>query len=358
MPPTGADQFCSQTGNKRDPSQVRSHVFEGTTPEFLHRAVRLRTGAIVDGDHVTLTADLNNVGAGHHVPTGVTLRNLILVVSAKDRAGTRLRQLDGPTVPNWGGVGDPAEGGLAGLPGKGYARVLVDEFLAENVLFTEAVRAFDNRVAAGATDSTHYTFALPTRWQKQDIRITTQLYYRRAFKPIADQRKWNVPLGANRHGTRGDGSDYDENFVTASVTSFLTCRGKFGKLAATLTPAGGLLDVTATFMLPRGISFDPVANGVQLALGDAARPGSVVQEQVTGFTQDGLYATHDGESTDPIRILRFKRGGRRAFRMTVGARGLDLATIPPKLVFGVDSGDVCFRKPLYCKRHRETLRCR
>src|SRR5262249_43357437 len=29
MPPTGADRFCNRTSNLRDPSQVRSHTFEG-----------------------------------------------------------------------------------------------------------------------------------------------------------------------------------------------------------------------------------------------------------------------------------------------------------------------------------------
>src|SRR6185295_4677788 len=45
MPSTGADQFCERTSNKRDPSQVRSHVFDGTSPEFLRRAVTLHTRA-------------------------------------------------------------------------------------------------------------------------------------------------------------------------------------------------------------------------------------------------------------------------------------------------------------------------
>src|SRR5437773_1739031 len=84
-------------------------------------------------------------------------------------------------------------GNLAGLPGKGYARVLTDENFSENVLFTEATRVFDTRLAAGATDVTHYRFQLPAKTAARDVRIETKLYYRRAFKPIADQRHWNVP---------------------------------------------------------------------------------------------------------------------------------------------------------------------
>jgi hypothetical protein len=68
-------------------------------------------------------------------------------------------------------------------------------------------------IAAGATDTSQYVFTLPRSGRKRDIRVHARLCYRRAFKPTADQRKWNVPLGGNPHGTRGDGTDYDENFV-------------------------------------------------------------------------------------------------------------------------------------------------
>ena len=236
MPPASTVNMCDVIDLPRDPRQIRSHAFEGTTPEFLRRAVTLRASSVVDRDGLRVTVDVTNSGAGHHVPTGVTLRNMILLVSVLDRDGVRLEQIGGPIVPNWGGVGDLTQGNFAGLPGKGYARVLVDEFLAENVLFTEAVQAFDNRIPAGVTDTTTYAFQLPKKWAKLGIGVKTKLYYRRAFKPTADQRRWNVPLGANPHGTRGDGSDYDENFVMAEVTNLLTCKGKLRKLRVTPAP--------------------------------------------------------------------------------------------------------------------------
>src|SRR5262249_3308473 len=156
-----------------------------------------------------------------------------------------------PRIPNWGGFGTVGEGNFAGLAGKGFARVLVDENLVENVLFTEAVDQFDNRIHAGATDTSSYRFALPKDFAKRDVRVSTQLWYRPAFKPIADEHKGTEPLNGTPHGTRGDGPDYDGGLVIAERQNQLTCRGKLAKVAATADPAAGTLAVTATLKLPK-----------------------------------------------------------------------------------------------------------
>ena len=360
MPPVEADRLCDVADIRRDASQIRSHAFEGTTPEFLRRAVILRASAVPVRDALRVTVEITNSGAGHHVPTGVTLRNMILVVVARDREGNPLPQLEGPVVPNWGGAGDPAAGNFAGLPGKGYARVLVDEFLAENVLFTEAVNAFDNRIPALATDTTEYLFALPKRWEKQDVRVESVLYYRRAFKPIADQRRWNVPLGGNAHGTRGDGADYDENFVMAAVTNQLTCRGKLRKLRARPGPGAEGLVLSAVLKMPRGSSLDPAADGVEVMLGDRDRPNALVQEELRQFSigADTTLAA-SGEPGAVVQELRLTPKGRRALRLEADLAGLDpevLATT--KLVLGLDSGELCFRSALRCRTKRGVLKCR
>ena len=362
MPPTGATQFCSQTSNVRDPSQVRSHVFEGTTPDMLRRAGKLRVASVVDGQTLTVTAAVSTVGAGHDLPTGVTLRHLILVIDVTDRTGARLPQATGsaggPRVPDWGGVGDPESGAFAGLPGRGYARVLVDQFLVENVLFTEAVNAFDNRIKAGASDTTQYAFTLPRNWRKRDIRVHARLYYRRAFKPTADQRKWNVPLGGNPHGTRGDGTDYDENFVMAEAQNFLTCRGTLGAVHATVTAAGSL-SVTGTLKLPARTTFDPATDGAGVALGDPATPNSLLQEEVTGFAQSGTTLTFTGDGSSAIDTLAFTRRSRHAYRLALAASKLEIgAPAPRQLLLGIDSGEVCFRHLLHCKAAAGGLSCR
>jgi hypothetical protein len=351
--------MCTVTSKPRDPSQIRSHAFEGTTPEFLRRAVKLGAASRAVGDTVTVSVEVKNVGAGHHVPTGVTLRNLILVVSIRDRDEVPLEQLSGPTVPNWGGVGDPAAGNLAGLPGKGYARVLVDEFLAENVLFTEAVSAFDNRIPAGATDSSAYTFRLPKDWRKRGIRTEVALYYRRAFKPIADQRKWNIPLGPNAHGTRGDGTDYDENFVMARARNFLSCTGKLRRLRIADVSMSGNLELTGTLKLPRLAAFDPVADGVQISLGTPARPSGFVQEALSRSSVDGRTIQLRDSGTGTMVGLRLTPAGHGAYRMAMSVSSSDATLVSERrLALGLDSGEVCFAKTVRCKSKRATFRCR
>jgi hypothetical protein len=295
------------------------------------------------------------VGAGHHVPTGVTIRNLILVVDVYDRDGVVLEKLSGPVVPNWGGVGDPAQGNFAALPGKGYARVLVDEFLVENVLFTEAVAAFDNRIPAGATDASQYTFRLPEKWQKRDVRAVVRLYYRRAFKPLADQRKWNVPLLGNATGTRGDGSDYDENFVVYEAARFLTCRAKLKGLRGEIRD--GRLAIRGALKLPKGAALDATAGGLRVVLAEDGASEALVDERVTGFVAeapDTLVYTGDGsgaveavrlETTSPTRV-RFDA------TVTVGD------ALPPRVVLGLDGGDACARRTLRCKTKQGTVACR
>src|SRR5262249_56574455 len=152
---------------------------------------------------------------------------------------------------------------------------------------------------AGATDTSRYVFTLPRNWRKRDIRVRARLYYRRAFKPIADQRKWNVPLGGNPHGTRGDGFDYDENFVMAEAQNLLTCRGTVAGVRATVSAAGSL-SVTGTLKLPARMTFDPATDGAGVALGDPAAPDSLLHEEVTGFTQSGSTLTFAGHGTSAI----------------------------------------------------------
>ena len=361
MPPSGADKLCNVNGASvtRDQSQVRSHTFEGTTPDFLRRAVKLRSFAAVSGDTLTVDVSITNDGAGHAVPTGVTLRHLILLVTATERGGAALTYLDkdknGQTVPNWGGIGDLAAGNFAGQPGKGFARVLVDNrFFAENVLFTDATSAFDNRIAAGATDSSSYHFALPKNWRKRDVRVDTQLYYRRAFKPLADERHWNRPVeGGNPHGTRGDGTDYDENFVMAEARSLLTCRGKLAKLRVTVAAGADTAEVSATLTPPRGTTFVPQDSGVGVSLGGADQ-AAALQERVSGFTVDGRTSTL-ATTTGTIKGLSFTRAG-RGFRMALRLPATALVAGKPTL--GIDGGEVCFRKALRCKAKRGGLACR
>jgi hypothetical protein len=360
MPPVDATQFCNKVTFDRDPSQFRSHEFPGTTPDFLKSAVTLRARASAQDGVLTVDVDLTNSGAGHDVPTGVTLRHLLLVVTPKTKDGETLDQLadgGGPKVPDWGGVGDPAGGNFAGLPGKGYARVLVDENLVENVLFTEAVNEFDGRIHAGATDSTTYKFTLPSNWQKRDVRVDTQVWYRRAFKPLADQRKWTVPMGNNPHGTRGDGTDYDGGIVITERHNLLTCRGKLPKVTLTAMPAAGTASVTATFKLPRKETIDPVRDGAHVTLGPGGTTSLALDQGVDGLVSDGKTITFSGGTTG-VRSLTLAAAGKHAYKVTLDLAALSSDVLGEKrIALGLESGDVCARRTLRCKLRGATARC-
>src|SRR5262249_42890165 len=159
----------------------------------------------------------------------------------------------------------------------------------------------DNRIAAGATDTSTYTFQLPEKWQKHDVRASVRLYYRRAFKPIADQRKWNQPLNGNPNGTRGDGTDYDENFVVRDATRFLTCRAKLKGVRASV--ANGELTLQGTIKLPKGTSLDAADAGLRVLLSPVDAGEAWVDERVTGFSEEGnalVYTDADGGPVESV----------------------------------------------------------
>jgi hypothetical protein len=306
---------------------------------------------------------ITNSGAGHDVPTGVTIRNLILVVTPTTKDGTVLAQLPtgengGPRVPDWGGAGSAGGGNFAGLPGKGYARVLDDENLVENVLFTEALYEFDTRIAAGATDASTYRFALPKDWAKRDVRIATALWYRRAFKPLADQRKWTLPLNGNPNGTRGDGTDYDGGLVIAERENQLPCRAKLAKLKATGDVGTGTLAVTAKLKLPKRVTIDPARDGARVTAGVEDADALAVDEPLTGFTDDGTMLTYVGGDQAPVAALRLTKAG-KGWKTALDVRGLASTVLGQKrITLGLESGDVCARRTLRCKVAGTAVRCR
>ena len=67
---------------------------------------------------------IENTGAGHHVPTDSPLRHLILLVTASDAAGTVLRLVDGPVLPDSAGMETLNAATTQDCPGIAYAKVL------------------------------------------------------------------------------------------------------------------------------------------------------------------------------------------------------------------------------------------
>jgi hypothetical protein len=197
MPPLGSDHFArpEEGGLHRDLSRIFSHRMPGAADEaLLQDTVTMDVSAEQADATIRVQVSLTNYGAGHDVPTDSPLRNLILLVDARDTEGQPLDQVDGPTVPEWGGVGDESAGNYAGLPGKGFAKVLEELWteVAPTGAYWRQTRVLeDNRIPAMATDISTYTFAAPTKLGQ--VTIDVQLLFRRAFKPLADLKGWDIP---------------------------------------------------------------------------------------------------------------------------------------------------------------------
>ncbi len=194
MAPTDATVACSvyTPSQPRPAGQLRSHRIEGTTARFLEAAVSVGvTATVVDGE-LAVDVALTNDRTGHHVPTGVTVRNMILLVSARRASdGLALTSTGDQVVDALGGIGDPAAGYVAGLPGKLYAKVPVDAAGAGPVFFTEAASlAVDNRIPAHGVDHSHYRFALPPAGGP--IEVEARVIYRRAFRAVVDAKGWTT----------------------------------------------------------------------------------------------------------------------------------------------------------------------
>lgn len=90
-------------------------------------------------------------------------------------------------------MGDPAEGYYAGLPGMGYANILMEQWkeITPSGAYWNPTRILsDNRIPAMGSDTTSYIFPAPSDG-RSNIRVT--LLYRRPFKELMDLKGWDVP---------------------------------------------------------------------------------------------------------------------------------------------------------------------
>jgi hypothetical protein len=90
-------------------------------------------------------------------------------------------------VPDWGGA-------QAGLPGKAFAKVLQDVQTGEAPVVTywkQTVIVSDNRIPAMASDVSTYAFAVPQAGDQ--VTVTVDLRFRRAFQAVMDTRGWGTP---------------------------------------------------------------------------------------------------------------------------------------------------------------------
>ena len=208
MPSNKATTKIAQTENavERDPASIHSHSFIGPdNTDFLKSSIKMTTNAIIKGRFLEVEVKIKNIGAGHHIPTGQPMRNMILVVEAVDSKGNNLKYLDeDEVVPYWGGHGDPTEGNYEGLPGKGFAKVLFENYsryvrLRLGVKWQHVFPAphwrltrikTDNRIPALSTDKSTYSFRISG--SKKPFTVKAKLIYRETFKNWAKMKKWDL----------------------------------------------------------------------------------------------------------------------------------------------------------------------
>ena len=90
--------------------------------------------------------------------------------------------------------GVPEPGDWAGLPGKGFAKVLQNGAGQMPVLFIEATEVSeDTRIAAAAEDSSQYLFDIEgLTCSDPDIQVRVTLTWRRAWRAMAVAQGWTT----------------------------------------------------------------------------------------------------------------------------------------------------------------------
>ena len=199
MPPLGMTAFVqlppdvTQYVPERDAATIFSHRMPGASDiPLLQSTAELAVDAQIEGDSLFVSVGVTNSGAGHDLPTDNPLRNVILLVEARDAGGQPLDLLEGAVIPDWGGVGNPASGHYAGLPGVLYAKILADFYTDETPTYAywrQTRLVSDNRIPALATDTSRYRFGL----RHGEILGTARLYLRRAFIDLMDVKDWQAP---------------------------------------------------------------------------------------------------------------------------------------------------------------------
>jgi hypothetical protein len=183
-------------GVERDPDTIHAHTFPGAAnQELLQNSLTLTVaaGRATEENRIQVEVRLNNDRTGHSIPTDSPLRQMILLVQAMDSRGKPLTLMQGDILPEWTGVGDLEKGNYSGMPGRAYAKVLAElwtEISPTGAYWNPTRLVGDTRLAALAVDDSSYQFAAPT---SGSATIDVQVWYRRAYKNLAQQKGWTDP---------------------------------------------------------------------------------------------------------------------------------------------------------------------
>jgi len=189
MPSRGASHFVrlDHGGLPRDPASIASHLMPGADDiELLRGASRVHLAA--DRGHGMIDVEINveNVGAGHHLPTGSPLRQMFLVVKVTDSAGEQAGLCEGSVLPAW-------SGDLAGSAGRAFARIFQDRWTGEtpSVSYWKPLKVLsDTRIPALASDQSQYRFAVT---RPGPAIVHARLLFRHAPAKLAMLKGWDDP---------------------------------------------------------------------------------------------------------------------------------------------------------------------
>jgi Cytochrome c554 and c-prime len=139
-------------------SSINLHQMPGShSLEQLTSAVKAQLSAVREGDHLKVTVDVENRKAGHDLPTGSPLRQLVLEVRVDGYGGEHFRE------------------------DRVYARTVADShgtvLTREHFAFLKGAKVVsDTRLAPGEKREESFQFAIPASTQAQ-VKATFWYYY-------------------------------------------------------------------------------------------------------------------------------------------------------------------------------------
>lgn len=198
----------------RTAAQIHDHRIRADASGTLAQGLVLSVDAIAQGGTLRVDVTLANQGLGHAFPTGIAIRNALLVVRAS-RSGAALERQSGPVLPWWADddVAGQQAGDLAGMPGLGFAKVLEGRIagqgnLVRPVLFVDADAVSEDSVLApGASRSGSFAFALGAASVGDEVSVEAELIYRRAWRALAVSKGWSARI---------DGKPWEQSVRTQS----------------------------------------------------------------------------------------------------------------------------------------------
>jgi hypothetical protein len=178
-------------GTFRSPKNIRPHHFDGGTEIQLKTALALELEGEISDKKLTVTVFITNTNGGHWVPTGETMRSVMLLIKATDSNGKTLKMINGGRLPEWAGKGNAGDGRYAGLPGEAFARILGDDQGNLHVPFWKATRVVsDTRIRPKKTVELKFEFAIED--SEDEPTAEASLIYRPVIRPLAEIKNWDV----------------------------------------------------------------------------------------------------------------------------------------------------------------------